>query len=208
MDVIITESQYKAILTEKINLDLKSLSTRFSKLVEKIVGDVKNQFGLSTRFALTYGAGIGALMEPVQKYLESEYQGLEPWQVSSLVVAAMSIVYYTGKDYVKIKKELESQGLDDELESAVKKTESIRDKFADMLNVLGLSIYTAKDILAYTFLLPVLGMLINVVTTFGIDSVQFTTLIEAILTSGLITTSGVAVRDVIQSVAKRISKKS
>jgi hypothetical protein len=147
-------------------------------------------------------------MEPVQKYLESEYQGLEPWQVSSLVVAAMSIVYYTGKDYVKIKKELESQGLDDELESAVKKTESIKDKFADMLNVLGLSIYTAKDILAYTFLLPVLGMLINVVTTFGVDSVQFTTLIEAILTSGLITTSGVAVRDVIQSVAKRISKKS
>jgi len=208
MDVIITESQYKAILTEKINLDLKSLSTRFSKLVEKIVGDVKNQFGLSTRFALTYGAGIGALMEPVQKYLESEYQGLEPWQVSSLVVAAMSIVYYTGKDYTKIKKELESQGLDDELESAVKKTESIKDKFANMLNVLGLSIYTAKDILAYTFLLPVLGMLINVVTTFGVDSVQFTTLIEAILTSGLITTSGVVVRDVIQSVAKRISKKS
>lgn len=208
MDVIITESQYKAILTEKINLDLKSLSTRFSKLIEKIVSDVKNQFGISTRFALTYGAGIGALMEPVQKYLESEYPGLEPWQVSSLVVAAMSIVYYTGKDYVKIKKELESQGLDDELESAVKKTESIKDKFADMLNVLGLSIYTAKDILAYTFLLPVLGMLINVVTTFGVDSVQFTTLIEAILTSGLITTSGVAVRDVIQSVAKRISKKS
>jgi hypothetical protein len=125
-----------------------------------------------------------------------------------LVVAAMSIVYYTGKDYARLKKDLESQGLNDELESAIKKTESVKDKFANMLNVLGLSIYTAKDILAYTFLLPILGMLINVVTNFGVDSVQFKTLIEAIITSGLITTSGIAVRDILQNVAKRISKKS
>lgn len=208
MNVIITESQYKLILTEKFNIDLKSLTKRYNNLLEKIVNDVKNQFKISTRFALSYGAGIGALMEPVKKYLESEYQGLEPWQVSSLIIAALSVVYYSGKDYEKIKKKLELQGLDDELESAIRKTESIKDKFTDMLNVLGLSIYTAKDILSYTFLLPILGMLINVVSTFGVDSVQFTTLVEAILTSGLITTSGVVVRDVLQSVAKRISKKS
>ena len=208
MRVIITENQYRTILTEKFNIDLKSISNRFTDLLDKIVNDVKNQFGVSARFALTYGAGIGALMEPVQKYLENEYQGLEPWQVSSLVVAAMSIVYYTGKDYARLKKDLESQGLNDELESAIKKTESVKDKFANMLNVLGLSIYTAKDILAYTFLLPILGMLINVVTNFGVDSVQFKTLIESIITSGLITTSGIAVRDILQNVAKRISKKS
>ena len=61
---------------------------------------------------------------------------------------------------------------------------------------------------AYTFLLPVLGTINNLVTNFSVDSIQFNVLIEAILTSGLITTSGVVVRDVLQSVANRISKKS
>ena len=208
MNVIITESQYKTIISEKFNIELKSITNFYNNLVNKIIKDVKKQFGVSSRFALTYGAGIGALMKPVEEYLSGQFPNLEPWQISSLVIAAISVVYFTGKDYMELKKDLENQGLTDELEVAIEKTESLKDKFADMLNILGLSIYTAKDILAYTFLLPVLGMIINVVTTFGIDSIQFTTLVNAILTSGLITTSGVVVRDVLQSVANKISKRS
>ena len=48
----------------------------------------------------------------------------------------------------------------------------------------------------------------NTANFFGVDSVQFTTLVNAILTSGLITTSGIVVRDVLQSVANKISNKS
>lgn len=208
MKVLITESQYRVVLNEKFDIKIKSITNHLNQLVKKIVNDVKNQFGLSTRFALTYGAGIGALMEPVMKYLHSEFEGLEDWQISSLVVAALSIVFYEGKDYLKLKKDLEEQGLDDELKVAIKKTESLKDKISNMLNILGLSIYTAKDILAYTFLLPILSMLINVITTFGVNSVEFSTLIESILTSGLITASGVVVRDTIQKIASMISNKS
>jgi len=206
--VVITEAQYKMVLNEKFDLKLNSIVDHLSKLTNKIVNDVKKQFKLSTRFALTYGAGIGALMNPVSQYLHNEFTGLEDWQISSLVIAAISIVYYQGEDYMKMKKDIESQGLEDELKAAVDKTVLIKERFADMLNLVGLSVYTAKDILAYTFLLPVLGMLVNVVTTFGANSVEFTTLIESILTSGLITTSGVVVRDVLQKIAKTISGKS
>ena len=62
-------------------------------------------------------------------------------------------------------------------------------------------------ILAYTFLLPILGMLINVVNTFGVDSIEFGKFTESLLTSGLITVSSVVLKDVIQKVAKLISNK-
>ena len=208
MNVVISESQYKVLLNEKFNIELKSITNFYKKLVNKIVGDVANKYKFNVRMALIYGAGIGALMNPVEKYLSGEFPGLEQWQISALVISAISVVYYNSKDYIKLKKELEEQGLTDELDVAVKKTEQLKDKFANMLNIVGLSVYTAKDILAYTFLLPVLGMLVNVISNFGIDSVQFSMLIEAILTSGLITTSAVVVRDVLQSVAEKISKKS
>lgn len=207
MKVLITEEQYQIILNERIGDKINSILNRLDSLSKKIISDVNKQFGISTKFALTYGAGIGALMEPVEKYLNSEFTGLEPWQVSSLVIAALSIVYFEGKEYNKMKKDIDNQGLSDELKSAVSKVNQLKVKFSDMLNVLGVSIYRAGDILAYTFLLPILSMLINVVNTFGVESVEFNKLMQTLLSSGLITVSSVVFRDVVQKIAKTISKK-
>jgi len=205
--VLITEEQYQIILNERIGDKINSILKRLDSLAKKIISDVNKQFGISTKFALTYGAGIGALMEPVEKYLNSEFTGLEPWQVSSLVIAALSIVYFEGKEYDKMKKDIDNQGLSDELKTAIDKVNQLKVKFSDMLNVLGVSVYRAGDILAYTFLLPILGMLINVVNTFGVESVEFNKLMQTLLSSGLITVSSVVFRDVVQKIAKTISKK-
>lgn len=207
MKVLITEEQYQIILNERIREKVNSILDRLDSLAKKIISDVNKQFGISTKFALTYGAGIGALMEPVEKYLNSEFTGLEPWQVSSLVIAAISIVYFEGKEYDKMKKDIDNQGLSDELKSAIDKVNQLKVKFSDMLNVLGVSVYRAGDILAYTFLLPILGMLINVVNTFGVESVEFNKLMQTLLSSGLITVSSIVFRDVVQKIAKTISKK-
>ena len=207
MKVLVTEEQYQVLLNERIGEQVTSTLKRLDKLLKKIIRDVKQQFGVSTKFALTYGAGIGALMEPVEKYLNGEFTGLESWQVSSLVIAAISIVYFEGKEYQKLKKDIEQQGLGDELKGAVSKTEQLKDKFSSMLNVLGISAYRGADILAYTFLLPILGMVINVVNTFGFDSVEMATLSSSLIHSGLITVSSVVFRDVIQKIASKISKK-
>jgi len=205
--VLVTEEQYQVLLNERIGEQVTSTLKRLDKLLKKIIRDVKQQFGVSTKFALTYGAGIGALMEPVEKYLNGEFTGLESWQVSSLVIAAISIVYFEGTEYQKLKKDIEQQGLGDELKGAVSKTEQLKDKFSSMLNVLGISAYRGADILAYTFLLPILGMVINVVNTFGFDSVEMATLSSSLIHSGLITVSSVVFRDVIQKIANKISKK-
>lgn len=207
MKVLITEEQYQILLNERINEKINSILKRLDDLVKKIISDVKNQFKISTKFALTYGAGIGALMEPVEKFLNNEFTGLESWQISSLIIAAISIVYFEGKEYYQLKKDLENQGLSDELNVTISKVEELKDKFSNMLSILGISVYRAGDILAYTFLLPILGTLISVVTTFGVDSVEFEKLIATLVSSGLITVSSVVFRDVIQKIAKSIGNK-
>lgn len=208
MKVIITEQQYRTLLTEGYKDKINASLNHYEKLVDKIVKDVSNQYKISGKFALTYGAGIGAIMVPVKEYLHNQFTGLEPWQISSLVIAAISIVFFEGKEYYQLKKQLEQEGLDDELKSAVEKTNSIKDKFADMLNILGLSVYKGLDVVSYTFLLPILGMLINVLSNFGFESVEFATLVQALLTSGAITTAGVVIRDVLQKIASTFSKKT
>ena len=208
MRVLITEEQYSTILTESANEKARLIFTRLHELSKKIISDVKTQFGISTKFGLTYGAGIGALMEPVNQYLNNEFTHLEPWQVSSLVIAAISMVFYEGKEYRELKKGLSEQGLDDELESAISKTQKLKNKFSEALDVIGISIHKSTDIVAYTFLLPILGMIINVITTFGIDSIELSNLVEGLLTSGLITISGITFRDIILRISKTIRGKS
>jgi len=206
--VLVTEQQYKTLLTEGFKDKLDNVFGHYERLVDKVIKDVVDQYKLSGKFALTYGAGIGAIMEPISKYLHNEFVELEPWQISSLVIAAISITFFEGKEYYQLKKELSNEGLDDELNSAVSKAESLKSKFADMLNILGLSVYKGMDVISYSFLLPILGMIINVVTTFGFKSVEFATLVQALITSGVITTSAVVIRDVLQKIASALSKKS
>jgi len=208
MNVIITESQYKTIINENIGEHIEKIAKKLNKKVLNTINNVAKQYAVNTRFALTYGSAIGSLIISIESYLKGEFPALEPWQISGLVITAISVVFFTTKDYLELKKKLESEGLDDELKSAISFTEKLKDKFADLLNILGVSIFTLKDMAAYTFLLPVLGTVNNLVTNFSVDSIQFDVLVEAILTSGLITTSGVVIRDVLQSVANRISKKS
>jgi len=70
-----------------------------------------------------------------------------------------------------------------------------------------LSIHRTSNIVSYSFLVPVLSILIEVVTKHGIDSSQFEMLLEALSTSALIAIPGVAIRDVLLKAASLIDNK-
>lgn len=207
MNVIISESQYRTILNERYGGYFENIFKKYSNKVIKTIDNVKKQYGINIRFALTYGSAIGALIPSIESYLNGEFPELLPGQISGLAITAIFVVFFSSKDYFELKKKIENDGLGNELSAAVNKVETIKDKFSDMLRILGLSIYTLKDMVAYTFLLPVLGALNSVITTYGVSSIQFDTLIESILTSGLITTSGVVAKDILMNVANAIEKK-
>jgi len=94
-----------------------------------------------------------------------------------------------------------------ELSTAISYTEKIKNKFSQLLKVLGLSIHRTSNIVSYSFLVPVLSILIDVVTKHGIESSQFETLLEALSTSSLIAIPGVAIRDVLLKAANMIENK-
>lgn len=208
MNIIISENQYKVLITENYHNKIKNIYSHYQSFMKKLISDIKKQYKLSTRFALTYGAGIGAIAEPVNNYLKDKYISLTSTQISALVIAAIFVVYYENKDYTELIKQLKKEGLSEELNDAISKTEKIKTKFVDMLNILGLTTYKSMDIISYTFMLPILSMLINVLTTFGFNSIEFLTLTEALFTSGLFTTSGIVIRDILRKIASVMGKKS
>lgn len=207
MRVVLTEQQYRMVLKEGFGERINDVLTKSSEFLKKVISDVKTQLGIDFRFLLTYGAGIGAMLTPVFDYIEGNFQGLNQNQIAGLAIMAISVVFYENKNYSEQIKKLESENLGGEFKKTVRYTQRLREKFAHLLNVLGLSVHRTSNILSYSFLVPLLSILISVVTEHGINSDQFEMFVESLSTSVMIAIPGVAIRDILSKAAEIIQRK-
>lgn len=207
MKVVLTEEQYRMVLKEGFGEQIKNKLSKPNEFLKNVVSDVSKQLKFDFRFLLTYGAGIGAILQSVFDYLEGNFQGLDQNQIAGLAIMAIAVVFYENKDYREQINKLESEDLGGEFRKTVRYTQGLREKFAHLLNVLGLSVHRTSNILSYSFLVPLLSILISVVTDHGVNSQHFEMFVESLLTSGLIAIPGVAIRDLLSKAAEIVQKK-
>ena len=208
MKVILTESQYKKILLENYKNKVGGTLTKLHQFSTKVVGDASRQLGFDFRFLLSYGAGIGAILDSVYEFLEGNFDGLSPTEIAGLSVMAVGVVFFESKDYKRQLNKVDDSGLSDELGVAVNYTEKLKNKFSHLLKVLGMSIHRTSNIISYAFLIPLLSILIQVVTEYGLNSEQFEMFIESFLISGVIAVEGVTIRDILIKAAEIIENRN
>ena len=204
MKVILTEEQYRMVITEGVKEHIENKLKQSYDFAKDVINGAQEQLGLSFRFLLTYGAGIGSVMRPVTDYLKGNYGGLSDTEIQGLAIAAISLVFFNAKDYIKIYKKTKEDGLIEELSDAVSFTEKLKDRLSRILDVLGVSIYTGLDIIAYSFLLPILPALLDLLKNPDMSSAA----IEGLITSSFITTSAVVIRKIIEKLSEKISSKN
>jgi len=204
MKVLISETQYKRLLVESTKDKILSTTEKNFQSFLSILKTASAQLRDSFRFLVTYGAGIGALVGPVTQYLQQEYPTLNREQIAALFIMAISVVYFETQNLKKSKEWITIRNLDDELESAVEYIQKLKNKVKNILNVSGASIYKSMDILSYTFLLPIFSTLLNLMTNQEVSNDLMTDLFEPLVSSGLITLSGAAIKEFIDRLVNRL----
>jgi len=68
MDVLITESQRTLILTESLNDTLKTIHEHGIDFSANLYKRVKKRLGFNFKILLTFGAAVGGLVEPLEKF--------------------------------------------------------------------------------------------------------------------------------------------
>ena len=207
MKVVLTESQYKKILLEGYKGKVGNTLMKMHEFSTKVVADAAHQLKFDFRFLVSYGAGIGAILQSVFEYLDGNFNGLSDAQIAGLAVMAVGVVFFENKDLKSALSKVNDMGLTDELDQAVTYTDKLKSKFSYLLKLLGMSIHRVSNIVSYSFLIPILSIVIDIVTKHGVDSTQFQMLIESLLTSGLIAVEGVALRDVLLKAGEMIEEK-
>jgi hypothetical protein len=208
MKVVLTESQFKKILLEGYKEQINNKLMGMHDFSRKVVNDAMTQLKFDFRFLVSYGAGIGAILQSVFEYLDGNFNGLDDAQIAGLTVMSVGVVFFENKDLRTLLNKFKDEGLSSELDNAVSFTEKLKDKFAYLLKLLGMSIHRTSNIVSYSFLIPILSIVIDLVTKHGVDSSQFSMFIEALLTSGLIAVEGVALRDVLLKAGEMIEKRN
>ena len=208
MKVILTESQYRKVLKENFDQRIGNSLSKMHAFSERVVKDASTQLKFDFRFLVTYGAGIGAILQSVFDYLQGNFNGLDDTQIAGLTVMAVGVVFYENKDLRDPNNIINSLGLADQLNKAISFTDKLKLKFSHLLKLLGMSIHRVSNIVSYSFLIPILSIVIEIVTKHGVESTQFQTLLESLLTSGLIAVEGVALRDILIKAAEMVEKKN
>lgn len=201
MKFIITEEQYKQILNESIQENISKKIEKFKEFFQKIIDDLKKSYNFHIKFGLTYGAGIGAIIQPITDYLNSRYPNLETSQIEMLAVASIMIVFFEGKEIEKVEQKISEENLENELADGVGYTEVLSRKFKKVINVLGMSIYRMSDIVAYAFLLPLLTEIYKFMDK-GIDAMDFDMISKSIMVSTGIMIGG----NLIKRMVERLNK--
>jgi hypothetical protein len=207
MKVVLTESQYKILLSEQFKKDVDSILKSSYEFTKDIVKTAEQQLKTSFQFLLTYGAGIGSLARPLSEYLQGKYSYLTQEEIAGLVVMAISIAYFQMKGEMKKPMEmLKLQGKLEELKDAIEKTKSIENRFVKILNQLGVYVYSVLDIPAYTFLLPVIPFIISFISDPSSSGDKLEMAVNGLLNSSLITLSAATLKKIIDKIASSIKK--
>ena len=202
MEHILTEQQ-QVILTEGFKDAVEGRLKKAYDFTKEIIQKAGQQYGLSFRFLLTYGAGIGSIMPAITDYLNGQYPNLSESEVAGVALSAISLVFFNAKDYVKIYKKMKEDGQIEELKSAISFTEKLKDRVARILDVLGMSLYQGLDIISYSFLLPILPALLEMLQNPEMDMIA----LKGMLNSSYTTASAIVLQKVIEKLSGKIASK-
>jgi hypothetical protein len=164
MKVLISEEQYKRVILEQAQKEVKSLMDTQMDMGKKAIEDASKWIGFDYKFLLTYAMGIGGLLPTVTKWLYKQEPYLDEAQITALIISAISLVFFETKTASEeIRNKMKEKGLESEFDKTISFLEKTKNWLSSLFDAVPEIVMKASNILAYTFLLPLSTYITNIV---------------------------------------------
>jgi hypothetical protein len=208
MRIIITESQKRMILLENIGEDLGSIIKQNAERVKKLISEVQNQIGMNLQFLLTWGAGIGGFMGPVEDFVRGRFPELTDLQVFLIILGVISTHLIENKELnKKILDKIKEDGILKQFKISSKKTNELKSVFSDFVESLGVTFHRITNMLSYTFIIPIIPMIYQMVTDGLVTNSDLKSLATRVIAFTSLTISGILFKDLITKMVRRFKGK-
>jgi len=202
MKIIITESQYKKILLESRAKNLENKIDELKDFFKKVSSESKKQIGLDLSFLTTWGVTIAGFVSPVQQYISGSFPELSNSDLALLSTGIIITYYESNKEMLhKVLEKIKERGLIFEFDKTLEIAAKLKETFFNFVNSLAIPVSKISNMLAYTFLIPLIPDLYEVAQ--GNEPLDLRETILRIVSFVSVSFSGAFVKRLIQEIVKR-----
>jgi hypothetical protein len=206
MDILINEQQKRFLFVEGLSDNFAKDTKILFDLTKKIISDSSKQVKLNLEFLLTWGASIGGFMGPLNQFLEGKYPELSTTDSALILTGVISILYYDNKEVIKkILNHIKDEGLSNEFMSVLTKGKELKQVFLDFMNTLNVTTHKISNIMSYTFIIPLLPMIYNMVQSGTLNPEDAGKVADRLIGFGFLTVSGISLKEIIEKIIKKFS---
>jgi len=202
MKIIITESQHKKILLESASENVMNKLDSLRSFFIDMSKTVKKQFGIDIEFLLTWGTTIGGFVQPVSEFIKGEFPDITITNLA-LISTGVIITYFTSNKKLlgKIVEKIKENGMIYEFDQMLKKAGELKKVFLAFVESLALPMAKIANMLAYSFLIPIIPELYEF--TQGHSDIDVVETVKRIVSYLGLTSLGFSVKKLITSTVER-----
>jgi hypothetical protein len=203
MKIIVKESQYRRIILEESRFEVKKKLSEMKNFFDGLSENIKNQIGLDLSFLSTWGVTIAGFVKPVQDFIENRFDGISNDDLILMSVGLILTYYQSNKDRLKkVLDEVKDRGLVNEFETMLSFGEKLRTVFVSFIESLAIPVSKYTNILAYTFVIPLLVDLFHLAQGNG-ESFEPSQFIKRIIGYFTLNIGGELVKRILLAIVRR-----
>jgi len=189
--ILITEEQKRKLIVESLNNEIEDDVKQSYNLFKRITEFSKDEFSNNLGFLITWGAGIGGFMKPVNDFLSGEYPELSDRDTTLILLGIVGTIFMDNRTFIgDIIDKIKEKGLFDVFKIALNKSKNLKKTFISFLKSIDINVGSMVTMLSYAFMIPSLGPIINLVQTGQVTYDDTMLFVSSIGMSKLITLSG------------------
>jgi hypothetical protein len=204
MDFLINEQQLRIILQEQDKSKMTDYMKELYSFTTDLVNKVGKKYELNLKMLMTWGTAVGGLMMPLDIFIKSGNFEISDSERFLVLAGVAAIIFLENKRIVsKVIKKIKDEGLEEIFNFSLDKAVELKNTFFVFLNSLNLSIATFVDIMAYSFLLPILTDIHYIATDVTDVNEAAMMISKRLLASGVVAGGGTLLNSIIKKLIKR-----
>jgi len=207
VNILITEEQRKVLIVESLGSKLANNIKGSYEFMKKTLDEVKGITKTNLEFLLTWGSAIGGFMGPINDWVAGKHPELTDLELSLVITAIAATIFLDNKKTIRdLIKLLNEKNLREIYLEGLKKSEDLKKVFFGFINSLNITFNKVTNMLAYSFLIPLLPMLFQM-SGDEFDVRQIKQIVVRVMSFGLLTISSIILRELITKILNRFSQK-